>query len=103
MMMDAGNIHILTNPAKKLTTQKHGRRQKLFKANWREMSSRKKEKRRETSLCAPLCLEKQNQFMHVQMMNHVGNHVFSKHCYVIAMLHKSNRSHYVGKIEYLTT
>lgn len=54
MMMDAGNIRILTSPAKKLTTQKHAGRQKLFKANWREMSPRKKEEKQNFSLCSLL-------------------------------------------------
>lgn len=95
MMMDAGNIRILTSAAKKLTTQKHGGRQKLFKANWRETSSRKKEKRRETSLCAPCSVFGKAESVHVvcrRWIMSVGGRfglwcadVFSKRCSAIAM------------------
>lgn len=91
MMMDAGNIRILTSPAKKLTTQKHAGRQKVFKANWREMSSRKKEEKRNFSLSSLLRVWKSRiSSGGMQMMNHVGRWSiwpdgFSKRCSVIAV------------------
>lgn len=60
-VMDVGKYSHFHQPCHNLTTQKHARCQKLFKANWREMSSKKKEKRK-FSLCSVRRLGKQNQF-----------------------------------------
>lgn len=55
-----------------LTTQKHAERQKLFKANWREMSSKKKEKKVLFVLRAHSRLGSHG----AQTMNHTGGWLF---------------------------